>query len=185
MKISISGTRPYGGLNPTTPQNEDGILIEPPMSEPVASAAVPAASAAADPPLDPPGEYCVFHGLRVTPQSLDQVTGAQLNSGVVVLACTMPPASMIRCTKALVCVRDVVAQRQRPERVALAGDLGLLLHRHRQALERPRRPALARITGLRRPGPLQRLVEEGLGERVDHRLDCLGALDHRRDQLDR
>ncbi len=102
MKISISGTRPYGGLNPTTPQNEDGILIEPPMSEPVASAAVPAASAAADPPLDPPGEYCVFHGLRLTPQSRDQVTGAQQNSGVVVLACTMPPASMIRCTKALV-----------------------------------------------------------------------------------
>ena len=44
----------------------------------------------------------MFHGLRVTPQSLDQVTGAQENSGVVVLACTMPPASMIRCTKALV-----------------------------------------------------------------------------------
>jgi len=71
-------------------------------TEPVASAAVPAASAAADPPLDPPGEYCVFHGLRLTPQSRDQVTGAQQNSGVVVLACTMAPASMMRCTKALV-----------------------------------------------------------------------------------
>jgi hypothetical protein len=56
LKISISGTRPYGGLNPTTPQNADGILIEPPMSDPVASDDVPAASDAAEPPLDPPGE---------------------------------------------------------------------------------------------------------------------------------
>jgi len=101
--MAISGTRPYGGLNPTTPQNDAGILIEPPMSEPVASVAVPAASAAADPPLEPPGEYLVFHGLRVTPQSLDQVIGAQQNSGVVVLACTMAPASMMRWTKAVVC----------------------------------------------------------------------------------
>src|SRR5205823_11906963 len=61
LKMAISGTRPYGGLNPTTPQNDAGILIEPPMSEPVASVAVPAASAAADPPLEPPGEYLVFH----------------------------------------------------------------------------------------------------------------------------
>jgi hypothetical protein len=89
-------------LKPITPQNEAGILIEPPISEPVASAADPAARDAADPPLDPPGEYSVCHGLRVTPHSLDQVTGAQQNSGVVVRACTMPPASMIRCTKALV-----------------------------------------------------------------------------------
>ena len=44
----------------------------------------------------------MFHGLRVTPHSFDQVTGAQQNSGVVVLACTMPPASMIRCTNAAV-----------------------------------------------------------------------------------
>src|SRR4029077_10210681 len=100
--MAISGTRPYGGLNPTTPQNDAGILIEPPMSEPVASVAVPAASAAADPPLEPPGEYLVCHGLRVTPQSRDQVTGAQENSGVVVRACTMPPASRIRCAKAAV-----------------------------------------------------------------------------------
>src|SRR5215472_8850892 len=72
------------------------------MSEPVASVAVPAASAAPEPPLDPPGEYSVFHGLRVTPHSLDHVTGAQENSGVVVLAWTIPPASMIRWTNGAV-----------------------------------------------------------------------------------
>ena len=43
------------------------------------------------------------HGLRVTPHSFVQVNGAQENSGVVVLACTMPPASMIRWAKAAVC----------------------------------------------------------------------------------
>ena len=93
MKTSTSGTRPYGGLNPTTPQNDAGIRIDPPMSEPVASVVVPAASDAPEPPLEPPGEKAVCQGLRVTPHSFVQVTGAQENSGVVVRACTMPPAS--------------------------------------------------------------------------------------------
>src|SRR5262249_58939925 len=87
---------------PPRGRTEGGPLLGPRVPERAAGAAAPAASAAADPPLDPPGEKCVFHGLRVTPHSLDQVTGAQENSGVVVRACTMPPASMIRCTKALV-----------------------------------------------------------------------------------
>ena len=102
MNGDTSGTRPYGGLKPTTPQNEDGILIEPPMSEPVARVVDPAASEAPEPPLDPPGEKSVFHGFLVTPHSFVQVTGALENSGVVVLACTIPPASMMRCTKAAV-----------------------------------------------------------------------------------
>src|SRR5690349_21314014 len=74
------------------------------MSEPVASVVDPAASDAPDPPLEPPGEKSVFHGLRVTPQSFVHVTGALETSGVVVLACTIPPASMIRCTNAAVSV---------------------------------------------------------------------------------
>src|SRR6267142_141826 len=100
--MAVSGTRPYGGLKPTTPQKDAGILIEPPMSEPVARVVEPAASEAPEPPLEPPGENARFHGLRVTPQSFDQVTGAQANSGVVVLACTMAPASRIRCTNTAV-----------------------------------------------------------------------------------
>ncbi len=62
-----TGTRPYGGLKPTTPLNVAGMRIDPPMSEPVASIADPAASAAAPPPVEPPGLYSVFHGFRVTP----------------------------------------------------------------------------------------------------------------------
>lgn len=43
--------------------------IEPPMSDPVASAAVPEARAALEPPEEPPGVKSRFQGLRVTPQS--------------------------------------------------------------------------------------------------------------------
>ena len=44
-----------GGLKPTTPQNDAGIRIEPPPSDPVARGTMPAAIAAADPPDEPPG----------------------------------------------------------------------------------------------------------------------------------
>ena len=47
--------------------------IDPPMSEPVAIEDVPLASEAAVPPDDPPGVNFGFHGLRVTPHSLDHV----------------------------------------------------------------------------------------------------------------
>src|SRR4051794_36410328 len=47
--------RPYAGLNPYRPLSAHGTRIEPPMSDPIASVAIPAASAAADPPDEPPG----------------------------------------------------------------------------------------------------------------------------------
>ena len=72
------------------------------MSEPVASVVVPAASDDAVPPLEPPGAKSRFQGLRVTPQRRDQVTAVQENSGVVVRAWTMPPASRMRWTKTAV-----------------------------------------------------------------------------------
>src|SRR3954463_5897411 len=67
--------------------------IEPPMSEPIASVAIPAANAAAEPPDDPPGVHSRFHGLRVTPQRLLQVTPSKNNSGAVVCACRTAPAA--------------------------------------------------------------------------------------------
>src|SRR4051794_25237140 len=48
------GTSPNVGLKPTVPQQADGALIDPAVSEPSAASAIPAASAAAEPPLDPP-----------------------------------------------------------------------------------------------------------------------------------
>jgi hypothetical protein len=48
------GTRPIDGLKPTTLQNAAGLRSEPPVSEPLATGAIPQASATAAPPEDPP-----------------------------------------------------------------------------------------------------------------------------------
>src|ERR1039457_148472 len=58
------GTRPSDGLIPLRPQHDDGIRIEPPPSDPVASGTMPDAMAEAAPPDEPPGLYARFHGLH-------------------------------------------------------------------------------------------------------------------------
>jgi hypothetical protein len=50
-----AGTRPRVGFMPNKPQQEEGILMEPPPSPPEAIGTMPPATAAAEPPLDPPG----------------------------------------------------------------------------------------------------------------------------------
>src|SRR5437762_9408112 len=60
--------RPYVGLSPTTPHNDDGIRIEPPVSLPSEPMHNSAASAAADPPDEPPGTRVTSHGLRQAPK---------------------------------------------------------------------------------------------------------------------
>ena len=57
--------RPRDGLMPTTPQQLDGIRIDPPPSEPSAIGQRQAATAAADPPLEPPAVLPRSQGLRV------------------------------------------------------------------------------------------------------------------------
>ncbi len=99
-----TGTRPCGGLNPTTPLIDAGIRIDPPMSEPLASVEVPLASDAPDPPLDPPTANAGFHGLRVTPHSFECVYPAHDSSGVAVRACTTAPAARIRSATGAVVV---------------------------------------------------------------------------------
>ena len=61
------GRRPREGFNPTSPQQDAGIRIEPPPSLAWAIGTTPAATMAAEPPLDPPAEWPVSHGLRVAP----------------------------------------------------------------------------------------------------------------------
>jgi hypothetical protein len=60
-------TRPRDGFSPNKPQDAAGIRIEPAPSPAEAIGARPAATAAPEPPLEPPGVRCGFHGLRVTP----------------------------------------------------------------------------------------------------------------------
>src|SRR5436190_4052774 len=71
---------------------------DPPPSLLVASGTSPAASAAAEPPLDPPGERSVFHGLRVGPKTWLSVTAVWPNAGVLLLPMTIAPAALSRVT---------------------------------------------------------------------------------------
>ena len=58
-------TEPCVGLQPATPQNDAGRVIEPPVWVPIAPRAIPQATAAADPLDDPPGVRSSAQGLRV------------------------------------------------------------------------------------------------------------------------
>ena len=91
--VGSSGTRPRWGLSPKRPQNAAGMRIEPPPSVARPTAARPAATAAPLPPLEPPGDREVFHGLRVGPQPSLSVKPQIASSGSVVLPITTAPAA--------------------------------------------------------------------------------------------
>jgi hypothetical protein len=56
------------GLKPATPQNEAGILIEPPISFPIPTGEHKVLTNPASPPLDPPAFLELSYGLRAYPQ---------------------------------------------------------------------------------------------------------------------
>src|SRR5262249_59241822 len=78
---------------PTTPLNAAGWRIEPPVSEPSPTAAKPAATAAADPPLEPPGTRSGLRGLRVGPNAEFSVDEPIANSSRFGFPIGMPPAA--------------------------------------------------------------------------------------------
>src|SRR5881396_1005351 len=96
--IPYRETVPYVGRSPTLPQSAAGCLIEPPVSEPSAHGASPAATAAAQPPPDPPGTRDVSHGLCVGPYAEFSVDEPIANSSVFVLPSTRRPCSLQRST---------------------------------------------------------------------------------------
>ena len=67
--------------------------IDPPMSLPWATATIPDATAAPDPPLDPPGEWSRFQGLRVGPYASGSVVVDSASSGRFVLPTITNPAA--------------------------------------------------------------------------------------------
>ena len=83
---------------PTTPHRAAGWRIDPPVSEPRARGAKPAATAAADPPDEPPGTRVVSCGLRVAPKAEVSVEEPMANSSMLVLPITTAPASASRVT---------------------------------------------------------------------------------------
>ena len=90
------------GFIPTTPQSEAGWRMEPPVSEPSASVASPAATAAALPPEEPPGTRSVSHGLFVRWNALDSVEEPKANSSMLALPTGRQPASSMRATQVAV-----------------------------------------------------------------------------------
>jgi hypothetical protein len=60
-------TRARLAFNPTRPQQEAGMRIEPPPSLACPIETIPDATAAPEPPLEPPGEWLASHGLREGP----------------------------------------------------------------------------------------------------------------------
>src|SRR3954471_19846455 len=81
---------------PTTPQRPAGWRIDPPVSEPSATGAKPAATAAADPPDEPPGTRDVSCGLRVGPNAEFSVDDPMANSSRLVLPTLTAPAAARR-----------------------------------------------------------------------------------------
>ena len=104
LKDSGSGhveMRPRWGLRPTSPHHAAGMRTEPAPSEPIAAGTMPAATAAADPPLEPPGVWSGFHGLRVAPKVGFSLKGQRPTSGVIVLPTITAPAARRRRTTSL------------------------------------------------------------------------------------
>lgn len=73
--------------------------IEPPMSLPWPMGTMPAATAAAEPPLEPPAERSVSHGLRVGPYARGSVVIEPASSGVFVRPTMIKPAARMACTR--------------------------------------------------------------------------------------
>jgi hypothetical protein len=65
--MPVSGTSPSDGLWPNTPQQNAGVRIEPPMSEPRPKGDAPEPTAAPSPPDEPPAMRRWSYGLRVRP----------------------------------------------------------------------------------------------------------------------
>ena len=88
---SSLATRSGVGRRPTTPQQEAGMRIEPPVSPPRAKVHMPAATAAALPPLDPPGVKPSRHGFWVGGKIVFVVPIEAASSGRFVLPSTTTP----------------------------------------------------------------------------------------------
>ena len=78
------------------PQSAAGCLIEPPVSEPSAHGASPAATAAAEPPPEPPGTRVGSHGFFVGPYAEFSVDEPIANSSVFVFPSTRRPCALQR-----------------------------------------------------------------------------------------
>ena len=95
---SSDGIRSGVGRRPTTPQHDAGIRIDPPVSPPSATEAIPAATAAPLPPLEPPGVMPSRHGFWVGGNIVFVVPIEAASSGRFVLPRIAIPEDRARAT---------------------------------------------------------------------------------------
>ena len=89
------GTKPCVVFNPTTPHQAAGTRIEPAVSVPKATSAIPLATATAEPQLEPPGSSLreLLSGLAGVPKYSLKPEGATANS----LKFALPTIWTLRC----------------------------------------------------------------------------------------
>ena len=80
------------------PHSPAGWRIEPPVSEPIATGAMSAATQAAEPPLDPPGARSGSQGLRTGPKAEFSLDPPMANSSMFVLPTITASAARSRET---------------------------------------------------------------------------------------
>ena len=98
VSTSSDGMRSGVGRSPTTPQHDAGMRIDPPVSPPNATDAIPAATAAPLPPLDPPGVIPSRHGFWVGGKIVFDVPIDAASSGRFVLPRIAIPSLRARAT---------------------------------------------------------------------------------------
>src|SRR5437868_14238458 len=84
--------RPRVGFRPTRPHSLAGMRMDPPPSLAWPTGTIPDATDAADPPLEPPVEWAVFHGFLVAPWASGSHAGRMPSAGVLVLPTHTNPA---------------------------------------------------------------------------------------------
>jgi hypothetical protein len=166
--------RPRDGFNPTTPQHDAGMRIEPPPSPPWPSAHKPAATAAAAPPLDPPAVRVLSTGLRAGGGS-SELRRVRLpeDDGTLVLE----PAD-----GEAVDLGDRLREHEGAEAVAIPCQRRRLLDRDRHAIQQAKRFA-SRHALFRRGGLAFRQLagQENVG--IEFRIDPPNALVVEGDEL--
>ena len=143
---------------------------------------MPVATAAPVPPLEPPGVWSSDHGLRVAPKASDSVNGKIVSSGTCVLPMTIGARLAQRAHDVGVALARAAVRQRAPGR-DLAGDVGVVLDRHRHAEQRPPIARAAARVGL--VGLGQGAVGEHHAEGVELGVRLPDALERRLDELAR
>ena len=173
-----TGVRPRVGLSPNRPQHEAGMRIEPPPSLACAIGTMPAATAAAAPPLEPPGrDLQVPRVARRARTASARCTAGCRARAVAVLPKTIAPARRKRSTS--VESRAGLEVRQEPA----AGGCAARPRRGVEILEQQRHAANGASDGGSAAASRAGLLVQRRDDRVDARIDPLGARDRLLDQL--